>query len=177
MIMKLLKNKKIVGVVVSCVVLIAVMLMISVTSDKGVELPIADTQSTETAKLETIANRRAVTRNTADSETEPPATQSRNGETANTEPPVVEITLAPVEVPDERVAAILEENDVQVVPPAEPMQTKPPRSEQRSPDTTTYINGQKYTWDPIICWIRSSGDGQMIIMDVEDDGRRYEGGW
>ena len=183
--MKLHKNKQnnmIAGVVTACLLLIAVMVTVNVTSNRG-EIPVEDghqTTATGTAESSTVA-----TSDSTDSEavtTQPPVTQSQSPQTrqsgnSNTEPSVIEITLAPVEVPNRRIREIIEQNDVQVAPPATQVRTSPPPSEQRSPTATTYIDGQKYTWDPVIGWIRSSGDGQVIIMDVEDDGRRYDGGW
>ena len=177
--LELLKSKKIVGVVAACVVLIAAMLVINFGGNQA-DSPIADTQPVETEKLETIATRKVTTRNSRNSQiskTEPPATQESGAETQSADLPVVDVTLAPVEVPDESVVAMLEENDVQVVPSTEAVQTTPPKAEQRKPDTTTFIDGQKHVWHPDFGWCPDYGEGQVIVMDVEDDGRRYEGGW
>jgi hypothetical protein len=38
-------------------------------------------------------------------------------------------------------------------------------------------NRLKYVWHPDFGWVKSSGSGYVIIMEVESDGRMYEGGW
>jgi hypothetical protein len=169
------------GIVTACALLIAVMVIVNITGNQD-ELPIegdSQTAVTDTAESGTIANTDSA--KTEGVTTQPPVTQSQSAQTrqagnSDTEPPVIEVTLAPVEVPNERVREIIEQNDVQIAPPAR-AQTSPPPSEQRSPTATTFIDGQKYTWDPVIGWIRSSGDGRVIIMDVESNGESYEGGW
>jgi flagellar basal body-associated protein FliL len=174
--MKLHKNKHsmIAGIVAVCVLLIAVMVIVNVTSNQG-ELPIEGVQNTG----DTVTAPGSVTQgsvNQSNVTNQPQAAQTRQTGNSNTEPVVIEVTLALVEVPNERVREIIEQNDVQIAPPAR-TQTSPPPSEQRSPTATTVIDGQKHVWDPIFGWIPDYGEGTVIIMDVEDDGRRYEGGW
>jgi len=167
------KNKAIIGIVSTCVVLIAVMVIINLGDNQADSL-IEETQPpAETAKLEPIATRKPVNRNSA---TATQKTKSSEGN-SDTEPPVVDVTLAPVEIPDERAREIIEENNVQVATNPPVARTSPPKKEQRPNNAVTYIDGQKYVWDPVIGWIRSSGDGRVDIMDVESDGERYDGGW
>jgi len=109
----------------------------------------------------------------------PSITTSQTTSTENdseTEPPAIEVTLAPVEIPDERVFVILEEHDVQVVDNPPIVQEVPAPEEQQPPDSVTYIDGQIYVWHPIFGWC-PGGDGTVIIMDVESNGEMYEGGW
>jgi hypothetical protein len=79
-------------------------------------------------------------------------TKSSEGN-SDTEPPVIDVTLAPVEVPDERVREILEENDVQVATNPPTVRTSPPQREQRPNNAVTNIDGQKHVWDPVLGWI------------------------
>jgi hypothetical protein len=158
------------------------MVIVNITDSQG-ELPIegdSQTTATVTADSGTTANI-----DSADSEiatTQPPVNQPQSAQTrqagnTDTEPPVIEVTLAPVEVPNERVREIIEQNDVQVVPPAVRVQTTPAPSEQRRPNSVTVIDGQKYVWHPDFGWVPDYGEGTVIIMDVESDGESYEGGW
>jgi|GEM_PF-3672998 len=104
----------------------------------------------------------------------PTVTGSSQGN-ADTEPAVIEITLAPVEIPSEDFIAIIEEYGIDIVVTEPVTQTAP--AEQRQPNETTYINGRKHTWNPVLGWVKSSGDSGVIVMDVESDGEMYEGGW
>jgi hypothetical protein len=183
--MKLQKNKQnnmIAGIVAVCVLFIAVMVIVNITGGQD-ELPIdGDSQTTATGTAESGTIENTDSAKTEGVTTQPPVTQSQSAQTrqagnTDTEPPVIEVTLAPVEIPNERVREIIEQNDVQVAPPAVRVQTTPAPSEQRRPNSVTVMDGQKYVWHPDFGWVPDYGEGTVIIMDVEDDGRRYEGGW
>jgi len=138
------------------------------------------TQSTESPKVTELNDIQPAEIATAVRQrtlTNSPRTVPKTNEADSEPPAVVELELAPVEVTNVIIAEILEENNVQIVPATEMTQTAPPPSEQHTPNSTTYINGQKHTWNPILGWVKSSGDGQVIVMDVESDGEMYEGGW
>jgi hypothetical protein len=117
------KNNMITGIVMACVLVIAVMMIVNITGNRAVSL-IGDENKTDvTATAETTATVtiEAVTRDStsaANSMPESPRTQAEVSQSnanvnIDTKPPVIEVTLAPVEVPDEKVIAILEEHDVQ----------------------------------------------------------------
>jgi cytoskeletal protein RodZ len=186
------RNKTITGIVSVCAVLIAAMMIVNIIrAPVPDEQPIKETTATvttaektestatEITTLESPTTTSVTSTSTPKSpETQPPETLTTSAFRATTPSATTVITLAPVEVPNESISAILEQHDVQIVPSMS-HQTSPAPSEQLIPDSTTYIDGQKYAWDPVIGWIRSSGDGCMIIMDVVDYGDRelYEGGW
>lgn len=97
---------------------------------------------------------------------------------AENPPEEVEIMLAPVFVPDNEVRVILEERNVEVAPVIPPTpQTQPAPEEQHATNEVTYIDGQKYVWNNVLGWVKDSGDGYVIIMDVESNGEMYDGGW
>jgi hypothetical protein len=192
--MKNSRNKIIAGVVSACVVLIAVMVILNGNQENTIApigLPNEEaTAAQTTTTIPATAESRAATKSP---DTQPPVTRSQTQETQiqvtrtpDTEPPVNEITLAPVEIPSERVAEILEQNDVQYVPSTNAVQTAPPpgmpEGAQGIDGNGRYYkieNGQRYVWNNALGWVRSSGDSHVIIMDVEDFGDRpqYEGGW
>jgi len=110
-----------------------------------------------------------------------PKAESKNEttETAETtETTAEDITLAPVDVPDREVIDILEENDIEITTTT-PIPQTTPTTEPNGPkpgDTKTE-NGQKYVWHPDFGWVKDSQDGDTVIMNVEGDGEKYEGGW
>ena len=176
--MKLLKTKKskVITLGVSAFVLLFTLaFIVSITGNRG-EIGILEVYVPETeAVLERIETREPIVTRQRVSNINPSTTSSKDN--SNTEPPVIEITLAPVEVPNESVREIIEENNVQVVPETAAKQTLPPRTEQRPSNATKIIDGQKNVWDPVLGWIPDYGEGTVIIMDVESDGEMYEGGW
>jgi len=185
--MKLKNNNKklFIGTASVIIAVIAVIAIIIIATDRqepiiADELQINDTPAVIEDSVPQDAVPDTTTPTPASTPTPPTTTAPPPVTTAPPETPTntEDRMLAPVEIPSEEILEILEEHDIQVVaPPPQPTQTAPPASEQRSPDSTTYIDGQLHVWDPILGWIRSSGDGQVTIMDVEDDGRRYDGGW
>jgi hypothetical protein len=109
---------------------------------------------------------------------EKPKPQTPASPATTTTPPatttaVIEVTLAPVEIPNDEVMDILEEFDVQVVerPPA--TQTTPRTEEQRPPGTTKVVDGKKYVWHPVLGWGEDNGSGTVTVMDVESGGYSY----
>jgi hypothetical protein len=172
------KNNKIIVLSISAIVLIFALTAIIISNQADKENTLAqDVKTAETAEpVSEIPEAPELT--LSDSTDKSPASTTPrtapNSPKSEPEPVEAEVTLAPVDVPDESVMGILEEYNIEVVPDTKP-QTTPAPEEQRPPDATTYIDGEKYVWDPVIGWIHSSGDGAVIIMDVEDDGRRYEG--
>jgi hypothetical protein len=170
------KNKMIAGIVSGCVALIAVIAIVNLMPDNREDAPIGETQpQTTAAPANTVSEPTTTRRNVTTLGTMPSTTAPESPDVLGNEPGV-EITLAPVEVPNTRVSSILEERDVQVTPPRA-TQTSPPQEEQRSPSATTYIDGRLHTWNPVLGWVSSTGDSGVIIMDVESDGEMYEGGW
>lgn len=173
------KNKVITGTVSGVVAIIAIIAIATFAPNNPVDMtePSDTSGTTATTAPEadelaaTTAARRSVA--TYSIATAAPATATEPPEEAD----YVDETLAPVYVPDERVRAEVENRDAQVAPPSTTPQTAPPESEQHVPDATTYIDGQLHVWNPVLGWVRSSGDGEVIIMDVESDGEMYEGGW
>jgi len=117
--------------------------------------------------------------------TEPPDTDAMTTAAITakpkTEPPETtaeDITLAPVDIPDREVIEILEENDVEITTTAPKPQTTPATEPSGpKPGDTKTENGQKYIWHPDFGWVKDSQDGDTIIMNVEGDGEKYEGGW
>jgi len=108
-----------------------------------------------------------------------PKAESKN-ETAETtettETTAEDITLAPVDVPEQDVLEILEENDIEITTTAPKPQTTPATEpDGPKPGDTKIIDGKKHIWHPDFGWVDASREGTVIVMDVEDDGRRYEG--
>ncbi|MCL1831738.1 MAG: hypothetical protein FWG45_02355 [Oscillospiraceae bacterium] len=181
------KSKTIAGIVSGAVVLIAVVAIANLAPDNQTT-PISANESATVEPAGTAvpeaepgetpaATRRSVTTRNAPSTAETVAAGSPENEL-----PVVEVTLAPVEVPDERVSEILEERDVQVAenPPA--AQTTPPQTDgmpegAQGIDSNGWYyrieNGQKYVWHPVLGWGEDNGSGEVTIMDVESDGHRF----
>ncbi|MCL1831325.1 MAG: hypothetical protein FWG45_00265 [Oscillospiraceae bacterium] len=182
------KRKTIAGIVSGAIVLIAVVTIANLVPENQAN-PIAENEP----QIEQIEQTEVTT--TLESEpSETPATTRRSVTTRNVpstaataadsnsddELPVVEVTLAPVEVPDKRVAEILEERDVQVAEKPAAARTTPPPTKQETPDGVQYgdivrnENGQRYVWDPIIgIWILENGAGTVTIMDVQSDGHKF----
>ena len=156
--------------VATFVLLITLVFITSVTTSPALdstheEVTVITTTATDEPTPMTVRNRPTFT-----------TSQAVENPSDVTEPAVIEITLAPVEIPSGRVAEILEANDVQYVPSTGRAQSAPPKDKQQS-DTISVIDGQKHVWHPDFGWVPDYGEGTVIVMDVEDDGRRYAGGW
>jgi hypothetical protein len=157
--MKIRRNQII---VTSTLVIALTLLLIHVigcakTHDEVIIVTPETAESTTISTAETTTAKSFVT--TTSSQIAPP----------QTEPPTIEAIIT--------MAEIITTISVQAEPVTPRTRTTSAPIEQLTPDSTTYIDGQKYAWDPVIGWIMSSGDGTVIIMNVESDGRMYEGGW
>jgi len=135
------------------------------------------TESTETTASETTAT------TTTAATTAKPKAESKNETAETTEPAETtaeDITLAPVDIPEQEVIDILEENDIEITTTTPKPQTTPATEPNGpKPGDTKTENGQKYVWHPDFGWCPDYGEGTVVVMDVEDKGDRepYEGGW
>jgi len=102
-----------------------------------------------------------VTTTTLPATTTPPLAITTSPATTTTSP----VTTLSVTTPTSPTSATM-------VTTTPPITTAPPIGEQR-PSETTFIDGQKYVWNPVLGWCPDYGPGTVTIMDVESDGHSF----
>lgn len=188
------KNKVLAGTIAAlAIVAISVALIKNIPNNQAVLAANDDKYTAESTLPETTTTPAATKATTTTAKTTPPEETTTAPQSSEIKPPetrpaettvkTVEVTLAPVEVPDEEVLTILEENNIQIVDnPPMPAQTTPPPTSgmpegaQGVDENGWYFkreDGIKYVWHPVLGWGKDSEDGNTIIMEVESDGYSF----